>query len=190
MAKFFDHPAVIFAALIAFGTALFLDQSRGVQARDLEPRPAPAFTQSEAEDWIESAPLTWKDLRGKVVLMDVWTFGCWNCYRSFPWLNDLHARYADQGLEVIGIHSPEFAHEKDRDAVVKKMQEFGLEHPVMLDNDFAYWRALNNRFWPAFYLVDKQGQMRFLFTGETHKDDEQARVIEQRIQALLAAPAV
>lgn len=148
--------------------------------------PAPEFTHEQADRWINSEPLTVADLKGKVVLMDVWTFGCWNCYRSFPWMKELEAKLADQDFTVIGIHTPEFDHERDREQVVAKVREFGLEHPVMLDNDFSYWKALNNQYWPTFYLVDKQGRIRDVFIGETHSGDSNAVAIEKAITALLA----
>ncbi len=148
--------------------------------------PAPAFTHTSPADWLNSAPLTWEDLRGKVVLMDFWTFECWNCYRSFPWMNALEARLQPLGLQVIGVHTPEFEHEKVRENVVAKAAEFGLHHPIMLDNDFSYWRAMNNRYWPAFYLVDKRGAIRAAFYGETRAGDRRARQIEQLARQLLA----
>ncbi len=152
----------------------------------IPPRPAPEFTQKEAYGWINSAPLTLAELQGQVILIDFWTFDCWNCYRSFPWLNALEKRYQDKGLRVIGIHSPEFEHEKDKASVVRKVMEFGLHHPVMMDNDFGYWRAIGNRYWPSYYLVDKQGRIRSYFIGETHEGDRRAKAIEAEIQRLLA----
>lgn len=154
------------------------------QAED--PRPLPAFTNPNPAEWFNSKPLKVEDLRGTVVLVDVWTFGCWNCYRSFPWLNSLEARFADEPLQIVGIHSPEFEHEKDPEQVGEKIREFKLHHPVMMDNDFAYWRALGNRYWPAYYLVDKQGVIRNVYVGETHAGDRRARQIEADITALLA----
>lgn len=154
-------------------------------ATQLDPQPLPQFTASSEQDWINSPPLTREQLRGKVVLLDVWTFDCWNCYRSFPWLHGVEEQFAEQDFHVIGIHSPEFAHERKRANVLAKVNEFKLEHPVMLDNDFAYWKALNNRYWPAFYLVDKQGKLRYRWVGETHAGSAQARNIEQAIEQLL-----
>ena len=150
--------------------------------------PAPEFTRSDAASWINSPPLRLEDLRGQVVLLDVWTFECWNCYRSFPWLNDLESRLGPRGLRVVGIHSPEFERERDRAAVAAKVAEFRLEHPVMIDNDFAYWKALGNRYWPAFYLIDKQGRIRERFVGETHAGEPRALRIEEAARALLAEP--
>ncbi len=147
---------------------------------------APEFSRTDAQSWINSEPLRIADLRGKVLLIDFWTFDCWNCYRSFPWLKAMEQRLETRGLQVIGIHSPEFEHERVRENVVQKVKEFGLHHPVMLDNDFAYWKAMGNRYWPAFYLIDKQGQVRKVFVGETHEGDARARQIETLIEALLA----
>jgi len=155
-------------------------------AQAFEQRPLPEFTNQDPQFWLNSGPLQIEDLRGQVVLVDVWTFDCWNCYRSFPWLKGLEARLSDEPFRVIGIHSPEFEHEHDRARVAAKISEFGLEHPVMMDNDFAYWRALENRYWPAYYLVDKKGVVRHLYVGETHAGDARADLIEEQIRVLLA----
>ena len=155
-------------------------------ASPLARSPAPEFTHNAAQDWINSPPLRLADLRGKVVLLDIWTFDCWNCYRSFPWLNDLEKRLEPEGLRVIGVHTPEFKHEHERAAVERKVAEFKLHHPVMMDNDFSYWRALGNRYWPAFYIVDKHGVLRETFIGETHIGDARAQRIEALLLELLA----
>lgn len=147
---------------------------------------APEFTHTRAADWINSKPLGLSDLRGQVVLIDIWTFECWNCYRSFPWLKTVEERLGPLGLKVIGVHSPEFDRERERDAVEAKVREFGLHHPVMIDNDFSYWKALGNRYWPAFYLIDKQGRIRHRFVGETRVGDRRAREIENAVERLLA----
>ncbi len=146
---------------------------------------APEFTQTDPAKWLNSPPLKMADLRGKVVLIDVWTFACWNCYRSFPWLNDFEKRYEKKGLQVIGIHSPEFAREKVKANVERHIKKYGLKHPVMIDNDFAYWKALGNRYWPAFYVIDTKGRVQGVFVGETHKGDGQARKIESLVKRLL-----
>ncbi len=159
----------------------------GGRATPLDPaRPLPAFHTQEAQDWLNSPPLRIEELRGQVILIDFWTFDCWNCYRSFPWLKALEARLEDEDFRVIGVHSPEFSHEKIRANVESKVKEFGLTHPVVIDNDFRYWRAFDNRYWPAFYLVDKQGRVRHRFVGETHEGDRRAQAIEREIRALLA----
>lgn len=177
---------IMLAALILTAVLGFAFNSVTVAESIDPPRPAPEFTQTDASAWINSRPLTLKDLRGEVVLLDFWTFDCWNCYRSFPWLNALEARFQGQSLRVIGVHTPEFAHEKVKTDVVAKIKAFGLHHPVMMDNDFAYWNAVGNRFWPAYYLIDKQGRLRASFVGETHVGDERAKAIETALEYLLA----
>lgn len=146
----------------------------------------PPFTETDQGAWLNSAPLDWKQLRGKVVLLNVWTFGCSNCRRSIPWLQSVYAAYSQQDFEIIGIHSPEFAWEKSRLAVKKAVSRHGIRWPVMLDNGLEYWRALGNRYWPAYYLVDRQGNAAGYFIGETHLDDPRANAIEARIEKLLA----
>ena len=150
------------------------------------PTPLPEFTQTEQQDWLKSKPLTKADLNGNVVLIDIWTFACWNCYRSFPWLNSLETSFKNQNFKVIGIHSPEFDYEKNPQSVLAKMNEFQLNHPVMIDNHFNYWKALNNRYWPTYYLVDKSGNIRHRFIGETHADTRKSKKIETAIRQLLA----
>ncbi len=150
---------------------------------------APEFTHHNAQDWINSAPLTMDDLSDKVVLIDFWTFDCWNCYRSFPWLNAMEKRLAGDDFQIIGVHTPEFEHERIRDNIVDKVREFKLRHPIMIDNDSSYWRAVNNRYWPAFYLLDKHGVIRASYFGETHEGDRRAVEIEKNIRDLLAESA-
>ena len=149
------------------------------------PRPAPEFSHQDEAAWLNSPPLSLQELRGRVLLFDFWTFDCWNCYRSFPWLLGLEERLKEQPFSVIGIHTPEFAHERKRESLQKKIVEFGLQHPVMMDNDFSYWNAMGTRYWPSFYLVDKQGMVRALYVGETHRGDRRALQIEQMIEQLL-----
>lgn len=169
----------------AFANAISLVLlSPPTQANDLGN--APEFTHTQTTEWLNSPPLKLTDLRGKVVLLDVWTFDCWNCYRSFPWLTALEQRYADKGLQVIGVHSPEFEHERDTSAVAEKLRQFKLTNPQMLDNDFSYWKALGNQYWPAFYLIDKYDVIQARYVGETHEGDTKAEQIEAKITELLA----
>ena len=170
--------------VILFGLALVM--SSVIYAAKINP-PAkmPEFTQIDEAAWLNSKPLSANDLRGKVVLIDVWTYGCWNCYNSLPWLRSVEEKFVGQDFTVIGIHTPEFDHEKVRGNVVKKVAEFKLHHPVMMDNDFAYWRALRNKYWPAYYIVDKKGDIRKGFIGETHEGDRRTKKIENLIAQLL-----
>ncbi len=146
----------------------------------------PEFTRADAESWINSDPLSIHDLRGKVLLIDFWAFECWNCYRSFPWLTGLEQKFDPSAFAIIGIHTPEFEREKHRERVIAKARQFKRQHPIMLDNDYRYWTAAGNRYWPAYYLVDKQGKLREVYVGETHADTAQARKIEKAISALMA----
>lgn len=179
----FSYFAIGFVAVVLLSKPLL---GGSVANAEVINKPLPEFTQTASEAWVNSPPLVTEDLRGHVVLIDVWTFDCWNCYRSFPWLHEVEDKYGPEGLKVIGIHSPEFAHEQERPRLEAKVEEFGLEHPVMMDNDFRYWKLLKNRFWPAFYLVDKKGVIRERFIGETHSGTGQARRIAKSIEKLLA----
>ena len=154
-------------------------------ARPELPR-APDFTHGLPRDWLNSPPLILSGLRGEVVLVHFWAYQCWNCYRSFPWLNALSDRLAGEPFSIVGVHTPEFGAERDRSRVRAKAREFGLGHPIMIDNDYSYWRALDNRFWPAWYLVGERGRIRGVWVGETRAGDPQARRIEAKIRALLA----
>jgi thiol-disulfide isomerase/thioredoxin len=174
--------AVLAGGLLVSG----LHRQRAVALEYAAPYPAPEFTHAAPADWINSDPLKLADLRGKVVLLDFWTFDCWNCYRSFPWLHALEEQFAAEPFQVIGVHTPEFDHERVRDNVEEKVAGFRLSHPVMMDNDFSYWRAMKNRYWPAFYLIDKRGRVRARFVGETHAGDRNARAIEAKVSELLA----
>ncbi len=178
----------LFLALCLCLTGLIPLSARALLTAEEAPQ-APAFTHTAESEWINSAPLTLSELRGQVLLLDFWTFACWNCYRSFPWLNDLENRLHNEGLRIIGVHTPEFDHERVRANIEKKIHEFGLQHPVMMDNDFSYWNAMDNRYWPAFYLIDKQGRIRARYAGETHKGDRRAQKIESDLKVLLSEPA-
>lgn len=179
---------LLLMALAAVVVFLLLRQGlmNSQAANDSLNRPAPEFTHGKALEWINSPPLKLSDLRGQVVLLDFWTFDCWNCYRSFPWLKELEAKFEDQALTVIGVHTPEFDHERIRANIEKKVLEFDLRHAVMIDNDFSYWRAIGNRFWPTFYVIDRQGRVRGRFIGETHPNDRNAKAIDALITELLA----
>lgn len=139
---------------------------------------APEFT--GLEHWINSEPLMLSELRGKVVLVDFWTYSCINCIRTQPYLKDWHNRYRDSGFEIIGVHAPEFSFEKIPKNVEAAAKKAGLEYPIALDNDFATWAAYENQFWPATYLIDVDGNVRRYHAGEGEYDKT-----EQAIRALL-----
>jgi len=130
--------------------------------------------------WVNSDPQSIASLKGKVVLIDFWTYSCINCIRTQPYLNAWHDKYSNDGLVIIGVHAPEFAFEKVPKNVEKAVKDADVKYPVALDNDFATWQAYKNRFWPAKYLIDKDGQVRYTHFGEGDYD-----ITESTIQALL-----
>ena len=132
-------------------------------------------------EWFNSGPLTLANLRGKVVLIDFWTYSCINCIRSLPYLQAWYEAYKDSGLVVIGVHAPEFEFEKMAANVKRAIADRKLSYPVVQDNDFTTWRAYHNHYWPAHYLVDKDGLVRREHFGEGEYDET-----EQAIRALLA----
>ena len=140
--------------------------------------PQPAAELVGLAAWINSDPLTLQQLRGKVVLIDFWTYTCINCIRTFPYLKLWHSRYADDGLVILGIHTPEFEFEKDLANVRQATADNGIVWPVAQDNDFATWDAYNNRYWPAKYLIDRDGLVRYTHFGEGHYAETEAQIRE------------
>ena len=146
--------------------------------------PAPELT--GITGWLNTPgdqPISLADLRadGRVVLVDFWTYSCINCQRTLPYLTAWDAAYRDRGLTIVGVHSPEFAFERERGNVAQRAREFGVEYPIALDNDFATWRAFDQRYWPAKYLIDRAGQVRMVHYGEGAYAET-----EELIRALLA----
>ena len=125
---------------------------------------APEFR--DTQEWINSEPLTMESLRGKVVLIDFWTYTCVNCIRTLPFLREWHDRYSDEGLVIVGVHTPEFEFEKIYDNVVQATKDEGVAWPVVQDNNFSVWRSYYNRYWPAKYLIDQTGEIRYSHFGE------------------------
>ena len=130
--------------------------------------------------WINTEPFTMEDLRGKVVLVDFWTYTCVNCIRTFPFLRDWNQKYADHGLVIVGVHAPEFEFEKVKENVEEASIKHELGWPIAQDNDFDTWRAYSNRAWPSKYLIDKDGLVRYAHVGEGAYN-----TTEQKIQELL-----
>ncbi len=121
-------------------------------------------------NWLNSNPLTIASLRGKVVLIDFWTYSCINCIRTLPYVTKWYDTYKDQGLVVVGVHTPEFAFEKDPGNVADAIKHFGIHYPVAQDNNYATWNAYSNQYWPAEYLVDKNGDIVYIHFGEGNYD--------------------
>lgn len=139
---------------------------------------APEF--SGVDRWFNSTPLSMNSLRGKVVLIDFWTHTCGNCLNTLPHVEALHQRYKDRGLVVVGVHTPETAEERDPERVRSAIQRFGINYPVAQDNQYRTWTAWQNQYWPAVYLVDKQGKVVFKHYGEGDY-----ALIEQQVQKAL-----
>src|SRR3989440_3088347 len=131
-----------------------------------------------ATEWLNSPPLTATGLRGKVVLIDIWTYTCINWLRSLPYVRAWAEKYKDQGLVVIGVHAPEFAFEKDVDNVRRAAKDMRVDYPIAIDNDYAIWRAFKNEYWPALYFVDAQGRIRHHHFGEGEYEQSE-RIIQQ-----------
>jgi thiol-disulfide isomerase/thioredoxin len=142
--------------------------------------PAPEFT--GIERWLNSEPLTMDQLRGRVVLVDFWTYACINCIRTLPHVNRWAELYTPQGLTVVGVHTPEFPFERTASNVEVAMRRHGVKHPVAQDNRYGTWKAYSNQYWPAAYLIDAQGRIRYKHFGEGEYERTEAV-----IRALLAA---
>lgn len=169
---------VIFAACVAAVT-IAAQPPRGGDAAAGEMRPAPEFR--NIEKWLNSEPLEMSQLRGKVVLVEFWTYTCINCLNHLPHVKEWHAKYKDKGLVVVGVHTPEFAYEKFTANVQKAVERLQIKHAVAQDNSYGTWRAFDNQYWPAVYLIDKQGRIVYSHFGEGRYAET-----EKRIQALLS----
>jgi thiol-disulfide isomerase/thioredoxin len=134
-----------------------------------------------ATAWLNSAPLSRKSLHGKVVLIEFWTYSCINCLRALPYVKGWAAKYKDAGLVVIGVHTPEFAFEKDRSNVEKAVQDLKVNYPVAIDSSYNIWRAFKNQYWPAHYFIDGNGRIRCHHFGEGEYEESE-RVIQQLLK--------
>ncbi|MFP5391907.1 MAG: thioredoxin family protein [Gammaproteobacteria bacterium] len=160
---------------------LSLSARAGVPAALPDLGAAPPF--AGISGWLNSPPLDLPSLRGKVVLVDFWTYSCINCLRTVPYVARWHEQYRDQGLVVVGVHTPEYPFEHGREGVQMALRRFGIAHPVAQDNAYATWKAWKNQYWPAAYLVDRHGRIRYQHAGEgAYAETEQA------IRQLLAEP--
>ena len=169
--------------VIESGPALLGQLVGKARADEAAPLPdlGPAPSLAGATQWLGSPALDLAALRGKVVLVDFWTYDCINCRNSLPYVNRWAQRYADQGLVVIGVHTPEYPYERlvenVRDAIVR----LGIQHPVAIDNHYQVWKAFNNQYWPAHYFIDANGRIRHLHVGEGGYA-EQERIIRQLLE--------
>ncbi|MGH9906107.1 MAG: redoxin domain-containing protein [Pyrinomonadaceae bacterium] len=127
---------------------------------------APVAPEFSGGFWLNSEPLTLKSLRGRVVLIEFWTFACYNCRNTLPSVKTWHARYRDKGLTIIGVHSPEFDSERNIDNLRRQVAALDIKYPVVADNDYATWKVYGVEAWPTFFLLDKQGRVRWTHVGE------------------------
>lgn len=171
----------IVAGLLAGGLSGWSPQARAV------PDTAPDFT--GIDHWLNSEPLSMEDLRGKVVLVDFWAYSCINCLRTLPWLTHWYDKYKDDGLVIVGVHSPEFDFAKNKANVKGAIDQFGIDYPVAMDSDMDTWDAWDNRFWPAHYLVDKHGNVVKHQYGEGHYRDLENAIRKQLGKAPLPEDA-
>ncbi len=140
------------------------------------PQSAPEFR--GIAGWLNSSALTMEDQRGRVVLVDFWTYSCVNCIRTIPYLKEWHDKYDRYGLTIVGVHAPEFEFEKNRDNVAEAVRIHGLEYPIALDNDFATWNAYANNVWPSKFLIDANGDIRYAHRGEGAYAETEAAIRE------------
>ncbi|NML59847.1 thioredoxin family protein [Massilia sp. RP-1-19] len=155
--------------------ALALAASSHTLAADLRtPIPAPAF--QGIDTWLNGAPLTIEGLRGKVVLVDFWTYTCINCIRTLPYVKKWHQAYKNHGLVVVGVHTPEYGFERKTENVKDAIKRFGIGYHVAQDNRYATWSAYNNSYWPAVYLIDKKGRIAYTHFGEGDYAETEAAI--------------
>jgi thiol-disulfide isomerase/thioredoxin len=171
---------VVGALSYATGVTKLLLSSFGssTEYKSSETATAPELASGE---WINSEPLKLKDLRGRVVLIEFWTFGCINCRNSLPFVESWHDRYREKGLSVIGVHSPEFDEEKNVESLRGQVASLGIRYPVVTDNEYQTWNTYKVEAWPTIFLLDKQGRIRWMRVGEGNYDET-----ERQIQKLLA----
>jgi len=134
----------------------------------------------KSDKWLNTSALFLKALKGKVVMVEFWTFGCYNCVNVQPYIKQWYKDYKTKGLEIIAVHSPEFGHERKIENVKQYVKDNAITYPVAIDNDFMIWKQYANRYWPAIYLIDKQGRLRYRKIGE----GDYAKT-ERQIQELL-----
>jgi len=167
--------------VVSYAVTRLSQANNSASATPVSEEKAPFAPEFAIGDWINSEPLTVRGLRGRVVLVDFWTFGCYNCRNTLPALKSLDARYREQGLTIVGVHSPEFDEEKKLENVQREVAELQIRYPVVTDTDYATWRAYDVAAWPTIFVLDKSGRIRWTHVGEGAYEKT-----EQVIQQLLA----
>lgn len=149
--------------------------------------PAPELDGIEA--WVNSKPLALRHLKGKVVVLHFWTFGCVNCIRNYPAYLGWHKEFAEKGVVVLGVHTPETEGERVVERVRDMVKRHAIKYPVAVDGAAKTWKAWDNRWWPCTYLIDKEGYVRFRWDGELNwKEHKGEKAMRERIERLLAEP--
>jgi len=171
---------LIFSEGIGVGVASSTSESYGSSLQNGLDTPYPAPKIEGISAWINSSPITLSQLKGKVVLIDFWDYSCINCIRTLPYIKSWWNKYHNKGLVIIGVHSPEFDFEKSLDNLKNAVNKDGIQYPVALDNQFVTWRNFENQYWPAHYLIDKNGMVVYQHFGEGDYD-----VTENNIRYLL-----
>lgn len=164
-----------FAAILL---ALLPLQALAIEEGLDQPYPAPEF--AGIEKWIQSEPLSMQSLKGKVVLVDFWAYSCVNCVRTLPFINEWDKKYRDKGLVIVGVHAPEFDFEKSAENVQRAINKWKITYPVALDNDMKTWGNFHNQYWPAHYLIDREGNVVYTHFGEGNYE-----LTERNIRSLL-----
>jgi thiol-disulfide isomerase/thioredoxin len=168
----------LLARLSSFSTNGFEQRLLAVFGRDADVRPGSRKALLRSTEWLNTQPLGPEDLEGKVVLVNFWTYACINCVRALPHVRDWAEKYGHRGLVVIGVHTPEFAFEKDAANVRRAVRSLDVTYPVVLDNDYAIWSAFDNHYWPALYFLDREGVIRDQHFGEG-RYEESERVLQR-----------
>jgi thiol-disulfide isomerase/thioredoxin len=161
--------------LIAMGTTLLMFLMTGLVVEAGIGMNAPEVSN---ETWLNSPPLRLADLRGRVLMVEFWTFGCYNCRNVEPYVKVWHKKYRDRGFVVIGVHSPEFNYEREIDKVRRYLRDHEIDYAVPIDNDLLTWNRYGNRYWPAMYLIDKRGVIRYVRIGDGGYQETE-RLIQQ-----------
>jgi peroxiredoxin len=161
--------------------AALLGLFQAAAARD--PEPAPEFPKDAS--WLQSEPLLFSQLKGKVVVLHFWTFGCINCQRNYPVYRRWLEKYKDREVVLIGVHTPELKPEADAGKVAAQAQTHGLKFPIVIDNDARIWRAWRTRYWPTIFLIDHEGVVRHYWEGELHLDQQLDQRFAEGIDVLL-----
>ena len=175
------------AVALALGVASLVapslaDEQNGGTSMDVAGAASTAPDFVGISNWFNSPPLKMADLRGKVVLVDFWTYACYNCANTLPYVTKLYSDYKDKGLVIVGVHTPEFPYESSAANVQAALKRYGIQYPVAQDNDSATWDAYHNQYWPAQYIVDQSGKIVFFHAGEGQYNE-----IERTIRSLLNA---